>query len=101
MITAKINDVHLQYVDSVLLKVRTEPGILMELSEEFTYFAQGYKFSPKFRNRMWDGKIRLINSMTGLCYAGLAKRIKKFCIIPLSIIYLIILLLMFSFIIII
>lgn len=51
----------------------------MELSEEFTYYAPGYKFSPKFRNKVWDGKIRLVNSMTGLCYAGLARRIKKFC----------------------
>jgi len=51
----------------------------MELSEEFTYYAPGYKFSPKFRNKVWDGKIRLINSMTGACYAGLARRIKKFC----------------------
>ena len=51
----------------------------MELSEEFTYYAPGYKFSPKFRNKVWDGKIRLVNSMTGVCYAGLAKRIKKFC----------------------
>ena len=74
-----VSDVHLQYVDSVLLKVQTDPGILMELSEEFTYFAPGYKFSPKFRNRVWDGKIRLLNTMTGVCYAGLAKRIKKFC----------------------
>lgn len=51
----------------------------MELSEEFTFYAPGYKFSPKFRNKVWDGKIRLVNSMTGVCYAGLAKRIKKFC----------------------
>lgn len=28
---------------------------------------------------MWDGKIRLVNGLTGLVYSGLAQRIKKFC----------------------
>jgi superfamily II DNA or RNA helicase len=28
---------------------------------------------------MWDGKIRLINGLSGVVYAGLAQRIKKFC----------------------
>jgi superfamily II DNA or RNA helicase len=28
---------------------------------------------------MWDGKIRLINNLTGYVYAGLARHIKKFC----------------------
>lgn len=28
---------------------------------------------------MWDGKIRLVNSLTGIVYSGLSQRIKKFC----------------------
>jgi superfamily II DNA or RNA helicase len=51
----------------------------MELAEHLTYYADNYKFSPKYRAKMWDGKIRLLNRMTGLVYAGLAQRIKKFC----------------------
>ena len=52
---------------------------MMELSDHFTYFADNYKFHPKYRARMWDGKIRLINGLSGVVYAGLAQRIKKFC----------------------
>lgn len=52
---------------------------MMELSDHFTYFADNYKFHPKYRSRMWDGKIRLINGLSGIIYAGLAQRIKKFC----------------------
>lgn len=52
---------------------------MMELSDHFTYFADNYKFHPKYRSRMWDGKIRLINGLSGIVYAGLAQRIKKFC----------------------
>jgi superfamily II DNA or RNA helicase len=51
----------------------------MELSERFTFFAENYKFNPKYKARVWDGKVRLINRLTAMCYAGLALRIKKFC----------------------
>ena len=44
-----------------------------------THFADNYKFHPKYRSRMWDGKIRLLNFHTGIIYAGLAQKIKKFC----------------------
>jgi superfamily II DNA or RNA helicase len=59
--------------------VVAEPSIMMEISDNFTYFADNYKFHPKYRARMWDGKIRLINGLSGVVYAGLAQRIKKFC----------------------
>jgi superfamily II DNA or RNA helicase len=51
----------------------------MELADQFTFYAENYKFNPKYRARMWDGKIRLVNNLSGYVYAGLAKHIKKFC----------------------
>ena len=33
---------------------------------------------PAVRNKYWDGKIRLYNTMTGLTYAGLVQNISKF-----------------------
>ena len=72
-------DVHLQYLNAVHCKIQTEPGILMELSDELTYFKDNYKFDPKYKARVWDGKIRLVNRLTATVYAGLAQRIKKFC----------------------
>lgn len=72
-------DVHLEYVNAAQIRIRTEPGILMELSDNFTFFKENYKFDPKYKARAWDGKIRLINRLTAVCYAGLALRIKKFC----------------------
>lgn len=74
-----MSDVHLTYVNDVYMKVDCEPHILMELSDQLSFFKKNYKFDPKYRNRMWDGKIRLVNRMTRLVYAGLAHRIKKFC----------------------
>lgn len=74
-----MSDVHLKYINSVFVKVIAEPSIIMELSDHFTYFAEGYKFHPRYKARIWDGKIRLLNSLTGNIYAGLAQKIKKFC----------------------
>jgi len=73
------DSVHLEYVNDVHARILCEPGILREIADSFTYFAPNYKFHPKFKSRVWDGKIRLVNTQTGLVYVGLAKRIKKFC----------------------
>jgi len=72
-------DVHLRYLNEVHCKIIAEPSIVMELSDHFTYFADNYKFSPKYKAKFWDGKIRLVNTLSGVVYAGLSQQIKKFC----------------------
>jgi superfamily II DNA or RNA helicase len=72
-----MTDVHLKYIDESYIQVQAERSILFELADTFTFFAEGYKFSPKYKARVWDGKIRLINTMNGVVYAGLASAIKK------------------------
>lgn len=74
-----MSDVHLRHLDYCTMQVRAEPSIMMELADHFTYFAPNYKWSPKFKARMWDGKIRLLRRDTGLLHAGLAQKVKKFC----------------------
>lgn len=74
-----MSDVHLKFINHVHVKVIAEASIVRELSDHLTFFADNYKFSPKYRSRMWDGRIKLVNYLTGLVYIGLAQRIKKFC----------------------
>ncbi len=74
-----MTDVHLEYFNTSHMKVVCDSSILMELSEFLTFHKDNYKFDPKYKARVWDGKIRLVNKMTRLVYAGLAQRIKKFC----------------------
>ena len=38
------------------LTVNTDPGIMNEISDFFTFFVPGYKFMPAYKNKMWDGK---------------------------------------------
>ena len=56
-----------------------DPAINQELADFFTFEVPGFKFMPMYRNRMWDGKIRLFSPATGEIYVGLLPYIKKFC----------------------
>jgi len=66
-------------VNEVYVKIHCEAGEAMELSEYFTFYVPGYKFMPAFRNKIWDGKIRLFDRQTHNIYAGLIPYIERFC----------------------
>ena len=68
----------LEKKDEVYLTVDAEQSIQRELSEFFTFYVPGYKFMPAFRNRMWDGKIRMFSQKTKEIYFGLFPYIKAF-----------------------
>jgi superfamily II DNA or RNA helicase len=65
--------------DDVYLKVDCEKYLAKELSEYFTFMVPGHQFTPAFRNRIWDGKIRLFSLQTNLLYLGLLPYLEKFC----------------------
>ena len=57
--------------NEVYLHIDTEPSTARSLSEHFTFEVPGAKFMPAYRNRIWDGKIRLFSPATGELYVGL------------------------------
>ena len=65
--------------NEVYLKINAEPHIYYELSDQFTFDIPNAKFSPAYRNRHWDGKIRLFNTQKQEIYIGLLDRIIQFC----------------------
>ena len=65
-------------INEVYNKVLTETHIIMEMSEYFTFEVPGAKFMPAVRNKFWDGKVRLLNTMTCLIYGGLNQYIEEF-----------------------
>lgn len=66
-------------VNEVYGKVECERHVARELSEYFTFFVPGYQFVPAYRNRIWDGKIRLFNLQTSQLYLGLVPYLTEFC----------------------
>ena len=72
-------DVVIEKKNEVFLKVNAEPHVFMELSDHFTFDVEGAKFMPQYRNKYWDGKIRLFSTSNGQLYVGLLDKIIAFC----------------------
>lgn len=65
--------------DYSMLTIACDRSISNELSDYFSFFVPGYKFMPAFKARVWDGKIRLFNQLTGELNSGLYIYLIKFC----------------------
>ena len=66
-------------VNEVYIRIECERNIAKELSEFFTFYVPGYTFVPAYRNKIWDGKIRLFDLRNNQIYYGLLPYIKAFC----------------------
>jgi superfamily II DNA or RNA helicase len=64
--------------NEAFLEIDCDAGIAMELAEHFSFYVPGYKFMPSYRNRMWDGKIRLFDLRKRTLYCGLFHYIEEF-----------------------
>ncbi len=69
---SKKNEVYLKLED-------LQPSEQQELAEYFTFEVPGAKFMPMYRNRIWDGKIRLFSPASGEIYVGLLDYVKSYC----------------------
>jgi superfamily II DNA or RNA helicase len=70
-------DITITKVNEAFVRIQCEPGILHELAEFFTFYADDYKFSPMYKRKVWDGKIRLLNKKNMQLPHGLAFYICK------------------------
>lgn len=66
----KINNVH--------LRVYTDPGVAQEISEFFTFEMPGARFTPQYRAKIWDGKIRMYDLHRKTLYVGLLNYLQNF-----------------------
>ena len=71
MLISKKNEVYIKLQD-------TEPSTAAELNDFFTFEVPGFKYMPAYKNKMWDGKIRLYNIVTGEIYMGLLPYIEEY-----------------------
>lgn len=71
--------VKIRKLNEVYNKIECESSIAYELNDYFTFDVPGAKFMPAYRNKVWDGKIRLFNAMTCSLYGGLNRYLEEFC----------------------
>lgn len=68
---------HISKKNEVYLYVDTDRSVARSISDFFTFEVPGAKFMPAYRNRVWDGKIRLFSPATGELYVGLLPYLEK------------------------
>lgn len=66
----KVNEVHLRCYGDIAAE--------QELCDFFTYEYPGARFTPQYKARLWDGKVRLYDQIRKTVYAGLIEYIEKF-----------------------
>jgi superfamily II DNA or RNA helicase len=76
--SVKSNTLIITKVNEVYMQIESEAVIRQELHDFFSFAVPGAKFMPAFKNRMWDGKINLFNTMTKELYLGLLPYVEHF-----------------------
>ena len=57
--------------NEIEIHLDAEPHLIREVSEAFSFDVEGASFSPAYRKKYWDGKIRLLSTATQCLPAGL------------------------------
>ena len=68
----------IEKINEVYIRIYTDPSIAQELSEFFTFEVPGARFTPAFKARIWDGKIRMFDLHRKTLYLGLLKYVQDF-----------------------
>jgi superfamily II DNA or RNA helicase len=66
-----MSDLIITKKNEAYMKVICEPGVAMEISDAYSFYVPNYRWAPKYKAGVWDGKIRLFNTLTREMYAGL------------------------------
>ena len=74
-----MSDLILHKKNEAYIQFECDRGIAQELSDYFTFFVPGFQFTPAYKSRVWDGKIRLADLRTFSIYHGLVPYIEIFC----------------------
>jgi superfamily II DNA or RNA helicase len=74
-----VSDLILHKKNEAYIQFECDKGIAQELSDYFTFFVPGHQFTPAYKSRIWDGKIRLADLRSFTIYHGLVPYIEVFC----------------------
>ena len=73
-----MHDLVIRKVNEVFLHIECEKSVAQELSDYFTFYVPGYQYTPAYKSRYWDGKIRLFDLRSFHIYHGLLEYIRVF-----------------------
>lgn len=73
-----MDEIKVKKVNEVYASVTSEASVEKELEGFFKFRPEGFQFNPRYRNKMWDGFVKLYSSNTGRIYGGLVPYVEKF-----------------------
>ena len=65
-------------ISEVYIRVYGDVSCEQDLEQFFTYEVPGARFTPKFKARLWDGKVRLYSLIRKTLYVGLYAYLVEF-----------------------
>lgn len=74
-----MSDLIIYKINESYVKIECEKSIAQELYSYFSFRVPGYQFVPAYKNKLWDGYIRLFSLKDFHIYHGLVPYIDKFC----------------------
>jgi len=74
------NTIVINLIDNVNLSIDCDISQAYEIKEFFSCYVQNYKYHPKYKARMWDGKISFFNVQDRTLPIGLMRFLKPFAL---------------------
>ena len=71
--------VHISKENETYIRIKADRSVLMELWNHFCYDHPKAPFTPAFKEKRWDGKVRLLDLRSGKLPLGLHLLTKEFC----------------------
>lgn len=63
--------------DEAYIKVHCDESVAWELRDAFSFRPPGFMFVPSYKQKLWDGYLRLFNPASRMIYRGLAPQVMK------------------------
>ena len=76
--SGNVMKITIEKTNEVNLRVFADESIEYDISQFFTFEVPGARFTPAFRARIWDGKIRMYDMLRKTLYVGLLDYLIKF-----------------------
>jgi hypothetical protein len=73
------NQIRVRLLNHSYLAIESNAHQEMELREFFAFFVPGYKYMPAYKRKVWDGRVKLYNTVTKTLNVGLYHHLRKFC----------------------
>lgn len=74
-----MSEINIKHFNETHIKVGCDDSIAAELKDHFTFYVDGYKFHPLYRDKMWDGRLSFFKLGSRTLYKGLLKQLLTFC----------------------